>query len=94
MTDWANSSGHYYYRDGTPAYTVIGKNGKERATTLRDARAEGLLPSVTTILQVVAKPGLVNWMIDQAVLAALTGTRLENESDEAFIARIKREAKE
>ncbi len=91
---FAALSGHYYKPDGTPAYRIVGANGKERDTTLRDARKLGLYPSVTTILQVVAKPGLVNWMIDQAVMAALTGTRLEGESDEAFIARVKLEAKE
>lgn len=94
MSDWANSAGHYYQKDGTPAYTVTGKNGKERPTTIRDARELGLYPSVTTIIQVVAKPGLETWKIDQAVMAALTATRRDGESDTDFIARIKREAKE
>lgn len=92
--DWANSAGHWYKPDGTPAYTITGKNGRERNTTIRDARELGLLPSVTTILQVVAKPGLETWKIDQAVMAALTATRKDGESDTDFIARIKREAKE
>ena len=35
-------TGHWYTRQGTPAYTTIGKTG-ERPTTLRDARKEGLL---------------------------------------------------
>lgn len=94
MTDFAKEGGHYYRPDGTPAYTIIGKNGKERATTVRDAREHGLLPSVTTICSVVAKPGLVSWQIDTAILAALTATRRDGEPDADFIARIKREAKE
>lgn len=74
---------HWYKRDGTPAYTINGRD-----TTLRDARRFGLLPSVTTILSCVAKPALTDWMVKQGVLAALTGTRLEGESDDAYIARI------
>lgn len=91
---FAEESGHWYEPDGTPRYTVIGKNGRERGTTIRDARELGLLPSVTTICSIIAKPGLVNWMVDQAVLAALTGTRREGEDDGAFIPRMKREARE
>lgn len=30
----ASESNHWYTRDGIPQYTVIGKNGKERNTTL------------------------------------------------------------
>ena len=48
--------GHYYTRDGKPRHTVIGKNGKERATTIRDARNERLLPSATTVLAEWANP--------------------------------------
>ena len=90
----ASEQGHWYSKDGSPAYTIIGKNGSERPTTLRDARKEGLVPSVTTIIQAAAKPGLINWMIDQAILAALTMPRLENEPEEAYIARIKKDSKE
>ena len=46
-------SGHWYTRGGEPAYTVTGKNGKERNTTLRDARTMNLVPSVTTVLKVL-----------------------------------------
>ena len=33
-------SGHWYTQEGEPMYTVIGANGKERNTTLRDAKKE------------------------------------------------------
>ena len=33
-----SESGHWYTQEGDPMYTVIGANGKERNTTLRDAR--------------------------------------------------------
>jgi len=52
-------AGHWYRRsDGSPQYTIVGKNGKERDTTLRDAREHNLVPSVTTIMRIAAAPGL------------------------------------
>jgi hypothetical protein len=56
-----SESGHWYTQEGEPMYTIIGANGKERNTTLRDAKKEGLVPSVTTIMGVVAKPALETW---------------------------------
>lgn len=46
-------------------HSIIGKNGKERATTLRDARKLNLFPSVTTIMSVQDKPMLTQWLINQ-----------------------------
>jgi hypothetical protein len=87
-------STHWYDQEGLPAYTVIGKNGKERPTTLRDARQMDLVPSVTTIIRVAAAPGLENWKIDQALLSALTLPKNEEESLDNFMRRAKRDAKE
>ena len=87
-------SGHWYRKDGTPAYTVIGKNGQERNTTLRDARKEGLLPSVTSIIRCAAAPGLELWKSQQVLMAALTTDRLENEPEQAWIDRIIKDANE
>lgn len=87
-------STHWYDRDGKPAYTVIGKNGKERNTTLRDARELNLYPSVTTIIGVAAKPSLENWKIDQALLSALTLPQRQDESLDDFIKRAKADARE
>jgi len=94
LKDFASESGHWYRKDGTPAYTIVGKNGKERNTTLRDARTIDLVPSVTTILSVMAKPGLENWKQNQILMAALTMPRVEGESEQEYIARIIRDAKE
>jgi hypothetical protein len=88
------SGEHWYLPDGKPRYTIIGANGKERATTLRDARKEGLLPSVTTILNVAAKPMLNTWLQKQAVLAALTLPRADSETDDDYVARVLKDAKE
>lgn len=81
--------GHWYYTDGRPAYEITGKTtGKPRPVTLKDARELNLLPSVTTILKVLHKEGLVNWMIEQAVLAVVTTPRKPDEGDDAFIERV------
>jgi hypothetical protein len=85
---------HWYKQDGSPAYTVKAKDGSDRPTTLRDARKMDLLPSVSTLLKIVAKPGLEVWKNEQMLLAALTLPRAQNESEKAFIARIVADSKE
>lgn len=90
----ASESNHWYTRDGVPRYTVIGANGKERNTTLRDARKESLVPSVTTILNVAAKPALNQWLQRQVLLAALTLPRRPEEPEDEYIARIMDDSKE
>lgn len=87
-------AGHWYRKDGTPAYTIVGKNGKERNTTLRDARKEGLLPSVTSIIRCAAAPGLELWKSQQVLMAALTTDRLPEETEQQFIDRIIRDSQE
>ena len=93
-TKFASDSGHWYAKDGTPAYTIIGKNGKERATTLRDARQHNLSPSVTTILKVAASPALEQWKLNNILMAALTMPRIDGEPEADYLARIKRDAAE
>lgn len=90
----ASESTHWYSRDGIPRYTIIGSNGKERNTTLRDARKEGLVPSVTTILKVASNPVLVQWMQKQILMAALTLPKVDGESEDEYIARIINDSKE
>lgn len=85
---WATSAGHWYTQAGAPAYTVIGKNGKERPTTLRDARQSGLVPSVTTIIRQAASPGLERWKAEQVLMAALTLARKPDEPEAAWISRV------
>jgi hypothetical protein len=92
--DFASQAGHWYKTDGTPAYTMIGKNGKERAVTLRDARTLGLLPSVSTILRLEAKPQLERWKIEQACLACLTLPRSPDEDLTDFMARALKDSQE
>lgn len=90
----ASESLHWYRRDGTPQYTVTAKTGKERPTTLADARKMSLVPSVTTVLNVAAKPGLERWKQEQLLLAALTLPRAPDEDEQSFITRVVADSKE
>ena len=90
----ASESLHWYERDGTPRYTVKAKDGSDRATTLRDAKKWGYVPSVTTILNVAAKPGLERWKQEQMLLAALTLPRAPEEDEQSFIHRVVADSKE
>jgi hypothetical protein len=85
-------NGHWYTKDGTPAYTTVGKTG-ERATTLRDARKLGLLPSVTTINGMLLKAGLDTWKQQQVLLAALTLPRQPDEPEADWLARVMQDSK-
>jgi len=59
-------SSHWYKADGTACHTVQNKTkGGDRPTTLKDARTMGLYPSVTSILDVLAKPQLEDWKLEQ-----------------------------
>jgi hypothetical protein len=91
---YAAESGHWYDRAGNPAYTVIGKNGKERNTTLRDARTMDLLPSVTTVMRVAASPGLDRWKQEQVLMAALTLPKRDGETEGEWMSRIMEDSKE
>lgn len=87
-------STHFYDLDGNPAYTIKGKNGEERPTTLRDARKLNLVPSVTVIIRCASAEGLVAWKENQVLMAALTLPRIEGEAESDWINRIKQDAKE
>jgi hypothetical protein len=91
----ASESTHWYdAKTGEPRYTIIGKNGKERPTTLRDAREHGYVPSVTTIMKQAAAPGLERWKINQTLLAALTLPRIDGETEDAYLNRIIQDSQE
>jgi hypothetical protein len=85
---------HWYRQDGGPQYTVKAKDGSDRPTTLRDARKLNLVPSVTTVLKIAAKPGLEAWKQEQMLLAALTLPRHDGETEKDLIARIVADSKE
>lgn len=89
-----DQSAHWYTKDGKPMYTVSKKDGTPRNTTLADARKMDLVPSVTSILGVIAKPALDAWKQEQAILSALTLPRNPDESDQDFARRVVADSKE
>lgn len=104
MTDLVNTafrdseSVHWYTQDGEPMHTIVGANGRERATNLRDAKKLRLLPSVTSILSCLANLALAAWKQRQVLMSALTLPRNPLETAEQFAVRViddsKRQAKE
>lgn len=86
-------NGHWYTKDGEPAYSTEGKTGT-RPTTLRDARKLGLLPSVTTIIGQLSKAGLDTWKQQQVLLSALTLPKIATESEQEWLTRVMKDSKE
>lgn len=84
---------HYYSRDGRPTHTLQGKNGLQRETTLKDARRLLLVPSVSEVLSVIARPGLEAWKSEQIMMAALTLPKLHGEDEATYLARIRQDSR-
>ena len=81
---------HWYCAvTGAPRYTMIGKNGKERNVTLRDAKAAPgtLVPSVSTINGQLSKDGLNTWLQGEAIKACIENPQLKNETTEEYVSR-------
>jgi hypothetical protein len=88
------ASGHWYDRTGSQIATVLGAKGQQIKPTLRQARTHDLVPGVTTIIKEAHKEMLVQYRERQVLLASLTLGRKMSETDEDFITRIMRDAKE
>jgi len=85
----SKESGHWYCATtGQPRYTIIGKNGKERNTTLRDAKTDNLVPSVSTINGLLAKNGLQTWLQTEVLKATLANPRIAGEDEKDYISRV------
>lgn len=69
-------------------YTVLTKDGRERDTTLADARKLNLAPSVTTYLGVTDKPALTRHKIKRGIEATMKMPRYENEPEDKYINRM------
>lgn len=81
-------STHWYLADGTPYYEVPKKDGSGmRPVRITDAAKVGAFRSVTNVLSVLGKPGLVNWQVEQGILAALTLPRRPDENEHDFAKR-------
>lgn len=84
-----STAGHWYTIEGAAAHEVPKAKGDGmRRTTLRDARALGLLPSVTSVLSVLDKPQLGTWKQRQAILAAAATPRGAGEEEVAWCDRV------
>ncbi len=65
--------GHWYNpTDGTLTTHVPNKSkpGELREATIKDARLLGLVPSVTGVIELLAKPSLISWLQDNAIRSA------------------------
>ena len=96
MASVATEGGHWYTKAGEQAYTTSNKSkpGTERPTTLRDARKLLLLPSVTGIIDLTAKPALERWKQEQILLSALTLPKVPGEHLDDFAVRVREDSKE
>ena len=81
----------YKWENGTiiPCYEAP-RNGKPgtKAYTLREAREDGALVSVTSVLSVIDKPQLDDWRVTQAISSALTLPRYPDEPLDSFADRV------
>ena len=79
------SGGHWYTALGEARHTMPKADGSgDRNTTLRDAKKHRLIPSVTTLLGMFAKPGLDRWKQDQLLRIAYDNPAQDGESYERF----------
>jgi hypothetical protein len=89
------TNAHWYLGDGKTCHTVIGANGAERNTTLRDARKMNLYPSVTSLIgDVLVNRGLNIWMQNIILEASYTVPRQDVEDWPAYGARVRADAEE
>lgn len=84
--------GHWYDFDGEARHTILSAKGEPRQTTLRDAKKFNWLPSVTTVMKVLAAPELDRWKQQQVLMASLTLPRNPGENDEQYCSRILEDA--
>ena len=66
-----------------------GREHEYRDATLSDGRELNLGPSVTTVLQLLAKPGLDLWTSEQHVKAAMTTPLLPDEGYDEWLKRVR-----
>ena len=72
---------HWYTRAGV----------LQEGAGLRRARTEDLLPSVTTIQDMIAKPGITKWIETDSIQSALRSPLRQSENEDDAVRRIKAE---
>jgi len=94
----ADRPSHWYRHDNgawMPFYEIESANGNGlRPVTLRDARKVSAVPSVTNVLNVVAKPGLESWKATQYIEAALTLPKRPEEPLDEYARRVVEDAEQ
>lgn len=77
-----STNAHWYFPNGKSCHTVPMKTdaSRTRDTNLKDARELGLFPSVTNIINMLDKPYLDSWKVEQAIMSALTLPHIEGET--------------
>lgn len=85
---YAAESSRWYDKQGNSIESVTSKKGTPRKPTIKDARENGWLPSVTTVLGAAAKPALDRWKQMEAIRAALTTPMMPGELLDDFAARV------
>lgn len=85
---------HFYSKDAEPKFFVEMKTrpGELRPTRTADAKKEGWVPSVTTILNVLDKPALVNWKVGQYVRQAYTLNPADYQTVDLFLDAVRYKA--
>lgn len=82
-------SSHWYLLDGSPFHTVPTADGTDvRPTTVKDARKFKAVPSVTNVLNVIAKESLVTWKVNQAIITGLHNAKAADEPEDTYCKRI------
>jgi len=79
--------GHWYTHEGAPCH--FQQDGKD--TNLRHARKQNLVPSVTGVLDMLDKPGLLNYKINHILAAAWEAKDSPQVGSYAEFAQIARE---
>lgn len=93
LTKPAGNSYHFYTREGQPKHQMPLADGSGmRPTHMGDAKKLGLYPSVSSILGILAKPGLEKWKQNQVALASLRITKKGDETEKYFVGRVIEEA--
>jgi len=86
----AKESTRWYSQDGKSIEDTMGRNGSLRAVTLRDARKPDnqWIPSVTSIIAILAKPQLERWKMEQVAGAGYDiDQQMEAISKEEYLER-------
>ncbi len=90
LTRQAFKQSHWYTRQGEPMHRIMKADGSgDRATTVKDARRLKLLPSVTSVIGILAKPALETWKMTQVAEAALRTPKDDAETVEYWCRRVR-----